>query len=145
MSFCFLYVTGQLRVIMFFFFKQKTAYEMRISDWSSDVCSSDLNPDLIELLRASYAVVAGARSEVEHLLSLPSGYHRDLQFSKGTLLRAFAHGLDALALLPGLLQGWQWDTQRMSDALDQDMDAPHRVYALAHPGGRFRRAYTQDP
>src|SRR3546814_12360320 len=28
----------------FFFFKQKTAYEMRISDWSSDVCSSDLFP-----------------------------------------------------------------------------------------------------
>src|SRR3546814_1697546 len=28
---------------MFFFCKQKTAYEMRISDWSSDVCSSDLN------------------------------------------------------------------------------------------------------
>src|SRR3546814_20760240 len=30
------------RVVLFFFFKQKTAYEMRISDWSSDVCSSDL-------------------------------------------------------------------------------------------------------
>src|SRR3546814_17834040 len=29
---------------LFFFFKQKTAYEMRISDWSSDVCSSDLVP-----------------------------------------------------------------------------------------------------
>src|SRR3546814_10866522 len=29
-----------------FFFKQKTAYEMRISDWSSDVCSSDLEPKL---------------------------------------------------------------------------------------------------
>src|SRR3546814_14597723 len=29
---------------VFFFFKQKTAYEMRISDWSSDVCSSDLRP-----------------------------------------------------------------------------------------------------
>src|SRR3546814_19253882 len=29
--------------LLFFFFKQKTAYEMRISDWSSDVCSSDLN------------------------------------------------------------------------------------------------------
>src|SRR3546814_7609070 len=28
---------------VFFFFKQKTAYEMRISDWSSDVCSSDLH------------------------------------------------------------------------------------------------------
>src|SRR3546814_1862505 len=31
-------------VFCFFFFKQKTAYEMRISDWSSDVCSSDLRP-----------------------------------------------------------------------------------------------------
>src|SRR3546814_2782732 len=30
-------------VLCFFFFKQKTAYEMRISDWSSDVCSSDLS------------------------------------------------------------------------------------------------------
>src|SRR3546814_9172323 len=29
-------------IFVFFFFKQKTAYEMRISDWSSDVCSSDL-------------------------------------------------------------------------------------------------------
>src|SRR3546814_8966089 len=32
-----------LCVRVFFFFKQKTAYEMRISDWSSDVCSSDLS------------------------------------------------------------------------------------------------------
>src|SRR3546814_13491243 len=42
---------------MFFFFKQKTAYEMRISDWSSDVCSSDL----ISILRglcASFAALA---------------------------------------------------------------------------------------
>src|SRR3546814_9284840 len=31
-------------MFLFFFFKQKTAYEMRISDWSSDVCSSDLSP-----------------------------------------------------------------------------------------------------
>src|SRR3546814_16451824 len=30
-------------MVGFFFFKQKTAYEMRISDWSSDVCSSDLS------------------------------------------------------------------------------------------------------
>src|SRR3546814_17664006 len=34
-----------LFILLFFFFKQKTAYEMRISDWSSDVCSSDLLRD----------------------------------------------------------------------------------------------------
>src|SRR3546814_1821941 len=38
---------------VFFFFKQKTAYEMRISDWSSDVCSSDLR-----LLNASHSCIA---------------------------------------------------------------------------------------
>src|SRR3546814_5949001 len=35
---------------VFFFFKQKTAYEMRISDWSSDVCSSDLVSDMATLI-----------------------------------------------------------------------------------------------
>src|SRR3546814_2886374 len=35
-------MTSSIRCLFFFFFKQKTAYEMRISDWSSDVCSSDL-------------------------------------------------------------------------------------------------------
>src|SRR3546814_8137256 len=35
-------MTYDLFVMFVFFFKQKTAYEMRISDWSSDVCSSDL-------------------------------------------------------------------------------------------------------
>src|SRR3546814_3449707 len=35
---------SMLCLILIFFFKQKTAYEMRISDWSSDVCSSDLSP-----------------------------------------------------------------------------------------------------
>src|SRR3546814_14351862 len=33
---------------VFFLFKQKTAYEMRISDWSSDVCSSDLETDFLD-------------------------------------------------------------------------------------------------
>src|SRR3546814_10791482 len=40
MIICVLYFDSE--VICFFFFKQKTAYEIRISDWSSDVCSSDL-------------------------------------------------------------------------------------------------------
>src|SRR3546814_5455791 len=42
-NFCSLFVYVLIcRFLYFFFFKQKTAYEMRISDWSSDVCSSDL-------------------------------------------------------------------------------------------------------
>src|SRR3546814_10738022 len=49
-----------------FFFKQKTAYEMRISDWSSDVCSSDLtlsaddgpNPELADMTRRFWIAAA---------------------------------------------------------------------------------------
>src|SRR3546814_15546336 len=42
-----------LECVLFFFFKQKTAYEMRISDWSSDVCSSDLQgKDHVEVTQA---------------------------------------------------------------------------------------------
>src|SRR3546814_4326065 len=48
---------------MFFFFKQKTAYEMRISDWSSDVCSSDLRDQ--QLLR-----VGGREQELDVLRRL---------------------------------------------------------------------------
>src|SRR3546814_10412957 len=39
-----------LRTLFIFFFKQKTAYEMRISDWSSDVCSSDLDGKRVRYL-----------------------------------------------------------------------------------------------
>src|SRR3546814_8172552 len=46
---------------MFFFFKQKTAYEMRISDWSSDVCSSDLNGDSVRADRVLLATGGAAR------------------------------------------------------------------------------------
>src|SRR3546814_3488882 len=39
-------VVSVVTAVVFFFCKQKTAYEMRISDWSSDVCSSDLSVDV---------------------------------------------------------------------------------------------------
>src|SRR3546814_5685726 len=51
-----------LLVCLFFFFKQKTAYEMRISDWSSDVCSSDLpihsSSRLAQILRTRPAIAS---------------------------------------------------------------------------------------
>src|SRR3546814_10158445 len=49
-------------MLFFFFFKQKTAYEMRISDWSSDVCSSDLAPDVV-VNAAAHTAVDRAESE----------------------------------------------------------------------------------
>src|SRR3546814_2809211 len=41
-------------MVLVFFFKQKTAYEMRISDWSSDVCSSDLHRPALDRRRSHF-------------------------------------------------------------------------------------------
>src|SRR3546814_3982209 len=51
--------------MLLFFFKQKTAYDMRISDWSSDVCSSDLIP-----ARIFWGWLAGSHVEPRRLLAV---------------------------------------------------------------------------
>src|SRR3546814_3692231 len=70
------YVT--LNGIFFFFFKQKTAYEMRISDWSSDVCSSDLSENRrlrneLLIARARERRLAVLADENQHLRELLGG------------------------------------------------------------------------
>src|SRR3546814_3596319 len=62
------------RFFMFFFFKQKTAYEMRISDWSSDVCSSDLQK--VAIADASRAIIGGFNVEDEYFMpDHPESWH----------------------------------------------------------------------
>jgi argininosuccinate lyase len=102
---------------------------------------------VVELMRASYASVAAARSEIEQLLSLPSGYHRDLQFSKGAIFHAFGRGLGALELLPDLLRNLEWKPDAMRAALDPSMYATDLAVDLAREGVPFRDAYRQaaDP
>src|SRR3546814_10125569 len=55
-----------------FFFKQKTAYDMRISDWSSDVCSSDLlSPSRQEILALNRTIVRSAETMVFYPMAAP--------------------------------------------------------------------------
>ena len=107
----------------------------------SSIMPNKRNPDLVELMRGTYASVSAARVEIEQLLSLPSGYHRDLQFSKGSLVHAFGRGLGALALLPELLRGLQWRTDAMASAFDAGMFSTDRAIELARSGLPFREAY----
>ncbi len=113
----------------------------------SSIMPNKRNPDVVELMRASYASVAAARTEIEQLLSLPSGYHRDLQFSKGAIFHAFGRGLGALELLPDLLRNLEWKPDAMRAALDPSMYATDLAMDLAREGLPFREAYQQaaDP
>ena len=107
----------------------------------SSLMPNKRNPDVIELMRGSYASVAAARCEIEQLMSLPSGYHRDLQVSKGALVHGFGRGLAALALLPELMRQLAWKPARMRAALDASMYATDLAIDLARDGVPFRDAY----
>src|SRR3546814_2945826 len=70
-----------LCTVFFFFFKQKTAYEMRISDWSSDVCSSDLAAiEKVVIVAIGVPVIAGEPDR--HLF----GYNRPANESAGRII-----------------------------------------------------------
>src|SRR3546814_17379111 len=77
-----------------FFFKQKTAYEMRISDWSSDVCSSDLGtlsppavlaclPFTPDLALDALGTMCRRHPEIVHEQGFTSGFNADLRDGDG--------------------------------------------------------------
>src|SRR3546814_17009321 len=104
----------------------------------SSIMPNKRNPAVVELMRGTYASVAAAKSEIEHLLSLPSGYHRDLQVTQGALFHGFGTGLQALARLPDLLRRMQWTPEAMSAALDPSMYATILGVDHARPGRPYR-------
>jgi argininosuccinate lyase len=107
----------------------------------SSIMPNKRNPDVIELMRATHASVAAARTEIEQLLSLPSGYHRDLQSSKGAIFHGFGRGLAAQELLPALLANRQWREDRLRAAIDSGMYATDVAVEAAVAGVPFRDAY----
>ena len=107
----------------------------------SSLMPNKKNPDVVELLRAAAASVLGAQTEVAAALSLPSGYHRDLQVTKGPLLRAMRQGLLALSLVPRLVNDLTLHAARMREAISPEMFATDRALDLARAGTPFRDAY----
>lgn len=107
----------------------------------SSIMPNKRNPDVIELMRATHASVAAARTQIEQLLSLPSGYHRDLQGSKGAIVHGFGRGLDALELLPALLANLEWRPDKLRAAIDSGMYATDVAVEAAIAGVPFRQAY----
>jgi argininosuccinate lyase len=107
----------------------------------SSIMPNKRNPDVIELMRATHASVAAARTEIEQLLSLPSGYQRDLQNSKGAIVHGFGRGLAALELLPALLSNLDWRDDHIRAAIDSGMYATDVAVEAAVAGVPFRDAY----
>lgn len=109
----------------------------------SSIMPNKRNPDLVELLRGVGAVIQGATTELNALLSLPSGYHRDLQLTKAPVLRAVSRSLDALRLVPELVSELRLVRERLTAAIEPEMYATDRAIELAREGLAFRDAYRK--
>ena len=107
----------------------------------SSIMPNKRNPDVVELLRTLPSVVEGATAEVQAVLSLPSGYQRDLQATKGPVIRAFARALAGLALVPRVVAEVAFDEARMRAAIDRELFATDLAVELTAAGVPFRDAY----
>jgi len=109
----------------------------------SSIMPQKRNPDVVELMRAACSVVQGALAEVQSIVALPSGYHRDLQLTKGPTMRGLDEALATARLLPRLVAGLELDRARMAAAISPECFATDRAVSLAAAGVPFRDAYRQ--
>jgi argininosuccinate lyase len=109
----------------------------------SSIMPQKRNPDVVELMRAACAVVQGALVEVQTMVALPSGYHRDLQLTKAPLLRGLDEALATMRLVPRLVEGLSFDRERMLAAITPECFATDRAVELAAAGVPFREAYRR--
>ena len=90
----------------------------------SSIMPNKSNPDVVELLRARVATLEGAAVEIQSILSLPSGYQRDLQLTKAPVIRGLEGAVRALAIVPGLVSSLGFETGNMRRAISPDMLQP---------------------
>ena len=109
----------------------------------SSIMPNKSNPDVVELLRARVATLEGAAVEIQSILSLPSGYQRDLQLTKAPVIRGLEGAVRALAIVPGLVSSLGFETGNMRRAISPDMFATDFAVEQAAAGVPFREAYRQ--
>ena len=109
----------------------------------SSIMPNKSNPDVIEIMRANYSILAGHYSELENLISLPSGYHRDLQLTKRSLIHSIHCVLKTMNLLPDLVSSIKINTHRSNELIDQSMLMTDQAYAMVQSGIPFRDAYSE--
>ena len=109
----------------------------------SSIMPNKFNPDVVELLRGRAATPEAAITEIQSILSLPSGYQRDLQLTKAPLIRGMESSLQALSIVPALLRGMEFQAESMRAAISPDMFATDIALEQTAAGVPFREAYLE--
>lgn len=110
----------------------------------SSIMPQKKNPDVAELVRATYARLIGEmQSLAMQPANLPGGYHRDLQLTKGALMRSLVQTRDALDATTALLDGLKFHAEQTAAACTPDLLATHRALEQVTRGVPFRTAYRE--
>src|SRR3546814_3082652 len=134
-------------MVRFFFFKQKTAYEVRSSDWSSDVCSSDLalnhfgsgankaivlNNDRISLQRLKHTADADTAGQMHILADLGAASNRHPGIHHGALIDKSADVDEARHQhdIPGDMRSMPCRSEEHTPELQSLMRTPNPVFCL---------------
>ena len=108
----------------------------------SSIMPQKKNPDIAELARAALHRIA---ADMHVLLgvpaNMPSGYHRDLQVTKASVMRSVLMMLDLIEAALGLVQGLSFDTKRTEAARSADLYATAAALKQVKEGTPFRDAY----
>ena len=110
----------------------------------SSIMPQKKNPDVLELMRAKFHVVYSYEQQVFQLASdLISGYNRDVQLTKGPVIKAFKEVKSSLEVAGLLFDELSVNKQNCKKAMSEELFATEKVYELVEKGIPFRDAYKQ--
>lgn len=110
----------------------------------SSIMPQKKNPDVLELARAyHHHLAAKMQSLATGPANLPGGYHRDLQLTKGAVMRSVQITSDVLAALEEVIQGVEFVPEQTEAACTAELLATQRALEQVTEGVPFRSAYRQ--
>ncbi len=110
----------------------------------SSIMPQKQNPDVLELVRSHYHTLLGYEVEIKsRMANLISGYHRDMQLSKGPVMRGLQITRDSLAMMQLVFEKMRVNKANCRAAMTEELFATEAAYRLVKQGVPFREAYRQ--
>jgi len=108
----------------------------------SSIMPKKRNPDILELIRGKASVVAGYSNQIMDILkNLPSGYHRDLQETKGLIINSLKTTHECVEIVSLVIGDMKVNKERLTSSFSSQIFAADEAFKLVAQGIPFRDAY----
>jgi len=110
----------------------------------SSIMPHKRNPDVLEIIRASYHQLIAYEFEVKNIISnLISGYNRDLQLTKEPVINGFELIKNNLIVMEIVLENLKVNSDKCKKAMTEELFATEKAYELVKKGVPFRESYQE--